>query len=917
MRRVRAWLVKGLPVFSIVGALASIVLLVVLLRSAAARSLRGLVFAGDPARATEILTGPTWLSVSDEAYRATRIDLALIAAYVIALMSTSLWLGPRLRTRSMRGLAIPAALAALSAGALDVIEDVGLFRMMDGHLDHWAVITTAAAWPKFFLLVASITYAAFAAGSRVKDRLTAWYYRSGTRRSGHLERYRPTLALVPQSLPKDVVPRVRPEMGDCPSWRAGEWTPTSGRIGIACSGGGIRSASYNLGALQALRERGIFERASFLTAVSGGGYIAGAHAIVERETSDEQQSSFCPPDGIRGFAPRSPEERHLRANTSYIAPDMRGKVRFAVRLLVGLTINVVLTVLTLFVVTRPIGWMFRNPSIHSELASGQIGRFTVDRALWLAVVWPFGIAILLMLWSVLRRFRRDASYRGVVRAAVGAGALSGSMCLILIVLPWIGVTVPKMLRAFLDWLPGVHQVNSATMPNYVWLFTVTGVAALGGSVLVLLRRNATRLAMFVAGFVVPLGLLVSAGLFIVSAARTGPGGDVVLFGVHAGSQWIWFVTASLLLLVFYAASDQTTWSMYPFYKRRLSLAFAVQRTSRDEVQPVPYDELQRLSRYEHIPSPDVDACGRRFPELVLCAAANISDPGAIPTGRRAVAFTFGPKEIGGRDIGWLPTRDMEEALGRIRREDVTLPAAMAISGAALSPAMGKMTRPTVRAILAIANARLGVWLPNPSWVARLADVNASLEGPPVRMVDRPRVSYLVKEIFGIHPRHDKFLYVTDGGHFENLGLVELLRRGCTEIYCFDAAGDAVDTFFTLGEAVALARSDLGVDIDIDPEIMAPPLGEQPAAERPLSPVDHVEATFRYPPDATGHRVKGKLFYAKAAVTEADPWDVKAYAQKDEAFPTHGTVHQLYLEQRFEAYRALGHAAGHAVATLAE
>jgi hypothetical protein len=56
-----------------------------------------------------------------------------------------------------------------------------------------------------------------------------------------------------------------------------------------------------------------------------------------------------------------------------------------------------------------------------------------------------------------------------------------------------------------------------------------------------------------------------------------------------------------------------------------------------------------------------------------------------------------------------------------------------------------------------------------------------------------------------------FLYVTDGGHWENLGLVELLRRGCTKIYCFDAAGDKEQTFFTIGEAnpqlAAADRSD--------------------------------------------------------------------------------------------------------------
>ena len=57
-----------------------------------------------------------------------------------------------------------------------------------------------------------------------------------------------------------------------------------------------------------------------------------------------------------------------------------------------------------------------------------------------------------------------------------------------------------------------------------------------------------------------------------------------------------------------------------------------------------------------------------------------------------------------------------------------------------------------------------------------------------RLRPRPRPRYLLKELLGWNSVNDKYLYVTDGGHYENLGLVELLRRGCTKIYCLDASG---------------------------------------------------------------------------------------------------------------------------------
>ncbi len=64
-----------------------------------------------------------------------------------------------------------------------------------------------------------------------------------------------------------------------------------------------------------------------------------------------------------------------------------------------------------------------------------------------------------------------------------------------------------------------------------------------------------------------------------------------------------------------------------------------------------------------------------------------------------------------------------------------------------------------------------------------------------------------------------WMYVTDGGHYDNLGLVEALRRGARNIVVLDASGDKADTWFTLGGAIALARTDAGVEIDLDPTTM--------------------------------------------------------------------------------------------------
>lgn len=115
--------------------------------------------------------------------------------------------------------------------------------------------------------------------------------------------------------------------------------------------------------------------------------------------------------------------------------------------------------------------------------------------------------------------------------------------------------------------------------------------------------------------------------------------------------------------------------------------------------------------------------------------------------------------------------------------------AVAVSGAALSPSMGKITYRAGRALLALANVRLGVWLPNPRNTPKASNpASEASDAQPKALPGRPRPYRLLAEMLGKNGLRDRYLYVSDGGHYENLGLVELLRRGCTRIYCFDGGG---------------------------------------------------------------------------------------------------------------------------------
>jgi hypothetical protein len=167
---------------------------------------------------------------------------------------------------------------------------------------------------------------------------------------------------------------------------------------------------------------------------------------------------------------------------------------------------------------------------------------------------------------------------------------------------------------------------------------------------------------------------------------------------------------------------------------------------------------------------------------------------------------------------------------------------------------------------------------------------------------QPTLGLLWAEAAGRLSYRGTWMYVTDGGHYDNLGLVEALRRGADRIVVLDASGDQADTWFTLGGAIALARADAGVDIKLDPTAMFRP-GLAPGQ------VIHpwVYGTFtRADPDPSLSR-EGDIWVCKLGWWEGAPPDVLAYATSHPSYPCDDTLRQLDSTE-FRAYQQLGAAA---------
>jgi hypothetical protein len=218
--------------------------------------------------------------------------------------------------------------------------------------------------------------------------------------------------------------------------------------------------------------------------------------------------------------------------------------------------------------------------------------------------------------------------------------------------------------------------------------------------------------------------------------------------------------------------------------------------------------------------------------------------------------------------------------------------ALTVSGAAVSPSWGYHSSRITAFIMTLFNVRLGVWLPNPS--------KASADE--LRLA-RPRNSLmaLIDEMLGETTDDSQAIYLSDGGHFENLGLYEMLRRRCSSILVVDAGADETCSLFDLGNAIRKAEIDLGVVIKMH-EPMRIYARSRLEADDELGGAAH---GFAYGDIDYGGGHIGQLLYIKPSFLPEIPVDVRSYAAQHKTFPHESTLDQWFSESQFESYRMLG------------
>lgn len=356
-----------------------------------------------------------------------------------------------------------------------------------------------------------------------------------------------------------------------------------------------------------------------------------------------------------------------------------------------------------------------------------------------------------------------------------------------------------------------------------------------------------------------------------------------------------YIYCGVLLLVISLFLSPNANSLHRLYRDRLSKAFLFNPNLFAPKRGVAGD--RDLAPCDSMKLTDIDP--KSTPYHLINAALNIQGSDlSNRRGRNADFFMLSRRYVGGPATGYAQTGQVQK-----KAPALDLATALAISGAAASSNMGSKSVRALTPTLALLNVRLGYWLTNPYFAFRGEKGDQQKERP------RRVWSYLWAEISSRLKEDSEVVYLTDGGHIENLGIYELLRRRCKLIVAVDAEADPEMRFNSLVTLQRYARIDLGVRIGMPVEQIAETtrawmgVGGSAKPKCDLEPTrgPHVAiGTINYGNGNIGH-----LVYVKSSLTGDENDYVRDYARLHPRFPHETTGDQFFSEDQFEVYRALG------------
>jgi hypothetical protein len=759
-------------------------------------------------------------------------------------------------------------------------------------------------------------------------------------------------------------------------------------FGIALSGGGIRSATFNLGLLQGLQKTGLLKELDYVSTVSGGGYIGGFWtAWRHHERQRETDFPARPAGGVE-----HPAVRHLRRFSNYLSPRLGLLSYDTGRLAVaGLTAVIPTLLATIALLALAVlGWalvagaLFGDPRTAGRLFAGMtflvfiafeaVWKDREGRAMDRTYHWLATIAVVIT-WlgtelvvragaaaaagSASRLPPQTAASAGELLAFLFPALLWGALFFVLAIARFLLSRYTRTfarlrVRAALDrvlsrllfliaawtiitglWLgAGALYDRIATQGLSAFVYsvitaTLAGVFAwtrklgasepnkpFGSALAAALKPRVPQLVAYAVVVLVMLAVMMA----VMGAANGVPWLAGVLRVTGIANEIVLLVALSAMItvatLLFFHPNRV---GLHAFYRSRLARAYLGASNPANEGRR-PFTEeaegddisLHRLAGNE------APAAPVRPLHLVCCAVNDLLPPEPLTNMQRGAASAV----LSPLGLSVAETYvDAERAAGVFyspwHGESPTLGAAITASGAAFNSMMGTYSKrfgPAATFVLAMLNLRLGMWQQHPRHFERpaaaggLAGLATSLsEHLPAKRATKewwlPGLRFY-KELFGMSSAQGRDVHLSDGGHFENTGAYELIRRECRYIIAADCGADPDRAFDDVANLIRRVRQDFGVEIRID---LAPlRLNDAHLAAQPM-----VAGDIFYPSGDTG-----VLLLFKPTLVGTEPPDVTQYRTRNAAFPNEPTGDQFYDEAQWEAYRQLGeHAADSAFAFL--
>jgi len=398
-------------------------------------------------------------------------------------------------------------------------------------------------------------------------------------------------------------------------------------------------------------------------------------------------------------------------------------------------------------------------------------------------------------------------------------------------------------------------------------------------------------------------------------------------------RWVWFVSSLGLFVASALLIDLNGSSWHSFYRRQLAHNWIAGRDDKPNsigmslrrglIRMVKFilprsakKEKAAWSRTE-FPLAELTSAEKGFPYHLISASRHRMPGQSVARVHRQSHFLLSQKYCGSRATNYVKTKDVR-LVGPGARA-LTVSDAMAVSAAAVSPS--QQTNPLLSALLFLGNVRLGLWLSNPNrWRNR--------RGTELRLLSRylPVSPFRVLAQYRRKPDEASHCFVADGGHYENTGIGELLKRHCRVIIAVDASCDPNHEFSDFAHLIRWARVRHGVVLRQLPGESS--LDEQLQQTVPQEAVKHDQRNKTFDDASTSetperrafskrHIVMARIEYGQAQIPDGllvlvkasldgdEPFDLLKYAALEPEFPHHATTDQFYQPDRFESYRQLG------------